>query len=174
MSDALAGELENHVSRMYRVALRIVGDPHRAQDVVQDACVRALRSFRSFDGRSAPATWLHRITVNCATDHLRHERRSNRENVSVDDELTGAMAAMGASPSIQAERLDLYRMASGYVESLPTDIRTSFVLTQLDGYSYDDTAAIQGLPRGTIASRVNRAKRILLGQMGDKTDGRPA
>jgi len=172
MSDAFAAELENHVSRMYRVALRIVGDQDEALDIVQEACVKALRSASGFDGRAAPATWLHRITVNCARDHLRLERRSNRRDVDLDGELTGAVAAMDASPSIQAERLELYRTASGWVNALPEDVRTSFALTQLDGYSYDETSAIQGLPRGTIASRVNRARRILLAQMEEQTDGR--
>ncbi len=56
---------------MYRVAVRIVGSADAAQEVAQEACVKALRAARQFDGRAALATWLHRITVNCAHDHLR-------------------------------------------------------------------------------------------------------
>ena len=57
--------------RIYRVALRMMGRADDAREVVQEACLKALRAAGGFDGRAALATWLHRITVNCARDHLR-------------------------------------------------------------------------------------------------------
>ena len=75
MVETLATEIAGHMSRMYRVALRIVGSADVAQEVAQDACVKALRGTDAFDGRSALAAWLHRIAVNCATKGARTARR---------------------------------------------------------------------------------------------------
>ena len=172
MSEMAAMELGDHVGRMYRVALRIVGDANDAHDIVQDACVKALRNVARFDGRAAPATWLYRITVNCARDYLRAQRRIIRDDVSMNDEITGMLAAAETTPSAKAERRELYDIASTLVESLPDDCRSAFILTQLDGYSYDDAAIIENQPRGTMASRVFRAKKILLEQMNAHIDGR--
>lgn len=172
MTQPDAGDLGLHVPRMYRVALRILGDADRAEDVVQEACVRALRGMSRFDGRAALATWLHRITVNCALMHLRHRRRAGSRQVDLDDELAGLAAVLDAAPSSAAERHELYRIAAAMVEDLPDDCRRAFVLTQLDGYSYDEAAAIEGEPRGTVASRVYRAKKILLDQLAAQTGGR--
>ena len=158
-------QLSDHIPRMYRVALRMIGNSDKANEVVQDACVKALRGLASFDGRAMLATWLHRITVNCATDHLRkHVREKGRQ---VEADLAETLMA-GPSPAAQAERRELYEVAAGLVTALSDDCREAFVLTQLDGYSYDEVAVITRLPRGTVASRVCRAKRILLDQLHKK------
>lgn len=171
MSEDLRGDLSDNLPRMYRVALRIVGDVDRARDVAQDACVRALRGMTGFAGRSSLVTWLHRITVNCAMDHLRHVERTTSTRVEMSVELAGIPASLSAIPSVQVERRELFERAVELVERLPKDCRSAFTLTQLDGYSYDDAAVIEGQPRGTIASRVYRAKKILLEQMGGPTRG---
>ena len=168
MSDIDAEDISREIPRMFRVALRIVGDHDKAHDVVQDACVKALRT-NHFDGRSTLATWLYRIAVNCARDHLRKEQRATRDRVSFDGEVAGMASSWGASPEACAETRELYEAAARLVESLPDDCRGAFVLTQLDGYNYDEVAAIENQPRGTIASRVHRAKKILVQQMNDQT-----
>jgi RNA polymerase sigma-70 factor (ECF subfamily) len=155
---------------MFRVALRILGDADAAQDVVQDACLKGLRAVTEFNGRASLVTWLHRITVNCARDRLRAERRETRDRVPLDAEIAGALATLETSPPTNAERSELYQIAVTLVEALPEDCRESFILTQMDGYSYDEAAEIEGRPRGTVASRVNRAKRILLEQLGAQID----
>ena len=165
MSGSVETRLSDHIPRMYRVALRMIGNPDKANEVVQDACVKALRGLVSFDGRSMPATWLHRITVNCATDHLRKHVRERGRQIQAD--LTETLMA-GPSPAAQAERCELYELAARLVTGLSDDCREAFVLTQLDGYSYDEAAVITRQPRGTVASRVCRAKRILLDQLHKK------
>ena len=151
---------------MYRVALRIVGCPDAAQEVAQDACVKALRGGGEFDGRSALATWLHRITVNCAHDHLRKSRRLVRGRSEWDGEAIKELAVAEATPAERAERNELYHIALGLIAELPDDCRSAFVLTQLDGYTYDEAAAIEAISRGTVASRVHRARRILMERIG--------
>ena len=158
-------DLSAHVSRMYRVALRIVGSSDAAQEVTQDACVKALRGTEKFDGRAALATWLHRITVNCAHDHRRKGRRADRGRTDWDHDRLGMLTMLEAGPAERAEQNETYRLALTLVAQLPEDCRSAFVLTQLDGYSYDEAAAIENLARGTIASRVYRARQILMEQM---------
>ena len=163
--ETLAAEVASHVSRMYRVALRIVGSVDAAQEVAQDACVKALRGAEKFDGRAALATWLHRITVNCAHDHLRKNCRVDRGRTDWDSDMMGMLTVLEANPAKQAEQSDLYHLALKLVAGLPDDCRSAFVLTQLDGYTYDEAATIENLPRGTIASRVCRARKLLMEQI---------
>jgi RNA polymerase sigma-70 factor, ECF subfamily len=171
MSETIAQQLAGHVSRMYRVALRIVGGTDAAQDVAQEACVKALRGANGFDGRAALATWLHRITVNCAHDHLRKNRQMDCGRVDWNQDTVGMLATLDAGPAKRAEQNDTYRLAMQLVAQLPTDCRSAFMLTQLDGYTYDEAAAIENLPRGTIASQVHRARQILMEQMNHHCAG---
>jgi RNA polymerase sigma-70 factor (ECF subfamily) len=75
------------------------------------------------------------------------------------------LSTLKATPAERAEQGELYGMALDLVAALPDDCRSAFMLTQLDGYTYDEVAAIEALPRGTIASRVYRARKILMEQM---------
>jgi RNA polymerase sigma-70 factor, ECF subfamily len=171
MSETIAQELAGHVARMYRVALRIVGCTEAAQDVAQDACVKALRGAEKFDGRATLATWLHRITVNCAHDHLRKSRRSERTRADGNGDHFGELTMLEAGPAERVEQNETYRLALALVEKLPDDCRSAFMLTQLDGYTYDEAAAIENLSRGTVASRVYRARQVLMEQMNSHLAG---
>ena len=171
MGETLASQLGTHASRMYRVALRIVGSVDAAQEVAQDACVKALRAAEEFDGRAALVTWLHRITVNCAHDYLRKDRRADRGRTDWDSGAMGMLAVLEAGPAERAEQNEMYRLALTLVAKLPDDCRSAFMLTQLDGYTYDEAAAIENLSRGTVASRVYRARQILMEQMNDHLAG---
>lgn len=165
MDDTIAQELAKCVARMYRVALRIIGSEEEAHDVAQEACVKALRRADRFDGRAALATWLHRITVNCAHDHLRKTRRLEHTRSNCDPETLGMVAMVEAGPDEHAERNDAYHRLMNLIAALPDDCRSAFMLTQLDGYTYDEAAAIEDRSRGTVASRVYRARQILMEQM---------
>jgi RNA polymerase sigma-70 factor, ECF subfamily len=171
MTDTLAQELAGHMARMYRVALRIVGSTDAAQEVAQDACVKALRGAEQFDGRAALATWLHRITVNCAHDHLRKSSRSDQARTAWNSETMGMLTMLEAGPAERAEQNEAYRLAMTLVDKLPEECRSAFMLTQLDGYTYDEAAAIESLSRGTVASRVYRARRLLMEQMNHHLAG---
>ena len=171
MRETIAQELAGHLPRMYRVALRIVGSTDAAREVAQDACVKALQGADKFDGRAALATWLHRITVNCAHDHLRKSRRMDRGRVDWNNNGLGVFALLEATPAKQAEQDEMYRLALTLIAELPEDCRSAFVLTQLDGYTYDEAAAIEQLSRGTVASRVYRARKILMEKMNQHRVG---
>ena len=174
MTESLGNQISQHVPRMYRVALRMLADEEAAMDAVQEACVKALAGMGEFNGRSTLATWLHTITVRCASDALRGRQRQPAAlgDLPPGEEARLAADDEAASPALAAELKELSGLAVELVCSLPEDCRSSFVLTQLDGYSYDDAARIEGQPRGTIASRVYRAKKMLLEQMNARIDGR--
>ncbi len=165
-------DFDEQMPRMYRVALRILGDSESADEVVQEVCVKALRKRASFDGRSAVATWLYRITVNCAMDQMRARKRWDRGGADINGELGGLLACTQPTPAASAELRELHRIAKAMVEALPEESREAFVLTQLDGFSYDEAAAITQQPRGSIASRVHRAKRILMEQLNQASKRR--
>lgn len=149
-----------HVPRMYRVACRVLADAEKAHDVVQEACVKALAKGEGFDGRASLATWLHRITVNCAKDALRRDGRRAGAYQSLLFHTT--FSQVEDSPADAAERAEMTKIAWNALAQLPEECRSAFVLTQLDGYSYDEAAEIENQPRGTVASRVYRAKRLIL------------
>jgi RNA polymerase sigma-70 factor, ECF subfamily len=171
MMETLNAEIAGHLSRMYRVALRMVGSVDVAQEVAQDACVKALHGAKSFDGRAALATWLHRITVNCAHDRLRKNRQRDRGRTHWDNDAMGTLTVLEAGPATRAEQNETYRLALGLIAKLPDDCRSAFMLTQLDGYTYDEAAAIESISRGTVASRVYRARQILMEQMNHHCAG---
>lgn len=169
MADDLTGCLGENMARMYRVALRLTGQPDLAQDVVQEACVKALSHWQDFQDRSLPATWLHTITLNCARDYLRSHQRSEVRMADIAVQLE-AIGAPEVLPSAAIERCERLRQAWELLDALPQECRSAFVLTQLDGYSYDEAAAIEGKSRGTMASRVFRARKILLEKMKGRKD----
>jgi RNA polymerase sigma-70 factor (ECF subfamily) len=149
------------IPRLYRVALRILGNHHSAEETVQDVCVKILEQQEGFrlNGEAQPTTWLHRVTVNCALDRVRREKLDERSRQTLDD---GHFRQLPATPAQVVEQQEMFQLATAHVATLPDDCRMAFVLTQLDGYSYDEAAEIEGKPRGTIASRVARAKSLLL------------
>jgi RNA polymerase sigma-70 factor, ECF subfamily len=153
--------LAGHCPRLYRVALRILGNHHSAEEIVQEVCVKVLDQKEShrLNGAAQPTTWLHRVTVNCALDRVRRENLEERSRPVID---AGRFRQPLPSPDQVAERQELFSLATSHVATLPDEYRTAFLLTQIDGYSYDEAAEIEGTPRGTIASRVARAKSLLL------------
>jgi RNA polymerase sigma-70 factor (ECF subfamily) len=163
MDDSPANQVSLHVPRMYRVAYRLLADADRAHDVVQEACLKALAGMGRFSGQASLATWLHRITINCAKDAMRSQVRKDRAHEALQSQSMGS--ATVDSPAAALEAKELTDLAWRLLEELPEDCRSAFALTQLDGYSYDEAAQIEGEPRGTMASRVFRAKKILLEQM---------
>jgi len=152
--------LSEHIPRLYRVALRIIGNHHTAEEIVQEVCVKVLekKEHLQFNGAAQPTTWLHRVTVNCALDRVRRENLELRSRQTIDAGIHQPLAA----PDQAAEQREMFRLATAQVATLPDEYRMAFVLTQIDGYSYDEAAQIEGKPRGTIASRVARAKALLL------------
>jgi RNA polymerase sigma-70 factor (ECF subfamily) len=123
-------------------------DPGAADDLAQETYLRAFRAAADFEGRSSARTWLLGIARRVCADHIRTARRHRR--------LAAALAA-GAPDHAAPDHAGLVG-AQDLLSRLPEDRRGAFVLTQVLGLSYDEAAAVEGVPVGTIRSRVARAR----------------
>lgn len=147
--------LDANGAAMRRLAYSMLGDEATMDDVLQTAYVRAFRALPKFDGRSSFGTWLHRIVANAAVDELR--RIARRGEVDLEA-LEGRAAA--SSPDIgdaSDVRMDLANALAG----LPADLRIVVLMVDAEGYSYDEVAEVVGIPPGTVASRLSRARAAL-------------
>jgi RNA polymerase sigma-70 factor (ECF subfamily) len=140
---------EQHVERVYALAWRMLANEHDARDLTQDVFVRAFEAIAQFEGRSSIATWLYRMTVNFA--NMRRRRRGLEMNH--DDRLRAEDARTDSGPT--ADRVDIEQTLS----RLTDEHRTILVLKYQQGLDYAQIAEVLDLPAGTIASRLNRARR---------------
>ncbi|MEH0933639.1 sigma-70 family RNA polymerase sigma factor [Micromonospora psammae] len=139
-------------AEVWRFAAALV-DPDSADDLTQETYLRAFRALPGFEGRSSARTWLLGIARRACADHLRTVVRRRRL-----DERLAANAHTDRPYPDPAGQLG----AADLVRRLPADRRGAFVLTQLLGLSYAEAAAVEGVPVGTIRSRVARARTDLV------------
>lgn len=159
--------VERYQGRAYRLALRIMGDEDLAQDVVQEAFLKAYGSLGRFEGRSKFYTWLYRLVFNLCIDTKRRDRSLGQVEWSEEQELHVAPEAAaagigdpdGATPSRELERKELRELMARAIEALPEDARRTLVLREIDGLSYAEIALSLGVPKGTVMSRLHYARR---------------
>jgi len=147
-----------HLDAAYNLARWLIGNERDAEDVTQEACLRAFKFFDGFRGGDARA-WLLTIVRRSAWTWLRSNRR-HEEAVEFDEELHGGID-VAASPEvslIRAGDVDAVRQA---IATLPAVFREVLVLRELEDCSYKEIADIAGVPIGTVMSRLTRARRQL-------------
>jgi RNA polymerase sigma-70 factor, ECF subfamily len=156
--------VEDHDERLRALTYQLLGDPQAMDDVLQDVYVKAYRALPSFRGEASLSTWLYRITYTTCMDRLRRRTTSDplpveaaQDAPSVDPE-AGEQVALGD---------DLRRALGG----LDAEHRAAVLLVLRDGHSYDSAAEILGVPRGTVASRVARARRHLTEALAPQYQG---
>jgi RNA polymerase sigma-70 factor (ECF subfamily) len=150
-----AEQIATWYPRLFRTALRMTGNREDAADLTQQAFCNAIQRWDRFDGRCLPCTWVHRILVNCVRDWAR--RRKVRAAGPLDEGW-----ALAADVDLPVDRLDREEQRGHLRRSigeLPDALRESFLLTLIDGYTYEETAQILLLPVGTIATRVHEARK---------------
>lgn len=155
--DAFETLVRRHRARVYRIALRILGDPHDAQDVAQDVFIQVWTALAGFLGGSAFTTWLYRITVNRSLNH----RQRRRATLPLPD----ADPAAGTGPADEVVARHRAQATARAIASLPADQRAVFVLYQMEGFSCPEVAAILSLPEPTVRGRLARARRALIDQL---------
>jgi len=148
-----------HADRLHAVVRRLVDDPHEAEEVTQEAFLRAWRSISKFHGDSQFFTWLYRIGVNEA--HRRTARSSARGRVASLDEQLTEPADPRPGPDRLAEHSDLRRALEHAIRDLPADQRAPLVLRDVEGLSTSEAAAILGLREAAFKSRLHRARLIV-------------
>jgi len=141
---------------------RYVKNQSDVPDIVQEAFVKAYRALPNFRGDSAFYTWLYRIAVNCAKNHLvATGRKPPGSDIEIDDaEIydSGDALRENASPEKLLLTNEIKKVLFNTIEQLPEDLRTAINLRELEGLSYEEIAVIMECPVGTVRSRIFRAR----------------
>lgn len=154
--------VRRHQRAMYRVALRILGEPAEAEDAVQEAFVTSWRRLDHYRGEAAFSTWLYRIVTNRCLNMIRSRRR--HPTTPLDD--TEPPAAQPTASPEQATELDAVLGAlAGAVASLPAEQRICWVLRESDGLGYTEIAHIVGSSPDAVRGRIHRARHALAQSM---------
>ena len=164
-ADAFAVLMEEYQKKVYLLALRTVGNPQDAEDMTQEAFLRAYRSIHSFRGDSKLSVWLYRLTTNLCIDLLRSRGRKPTVSLTVEDndEDTQELDVTDEryDPEEIFQRRELQRAVQRGLAALPEDYRVILVLRELEGLSYAEIGEVLGLEEGTVKSRLFRARKKL-------------
>jgi len=151
--------------KIIQLVNRYVKDPSEAQDVAQEAFIKAYRALGNFRGDSAFYTWLYRIAINTAKNYLvSRSRRSSDYEVDVQD-----AEAIENAPQLQGmetpERVllnqEIVDTINTAIEKLPEEMRTAIMMREFDGMSYEEIAEAMDCPVGTVRSRLFRAREAI-------------
>jgi RNA polymerase sigma-70 factor (ECF subfamily) len=146
-----------HVNRIYSLCTRMVGDRTRAEELTQDAFVRAWEKLGQFRGDSAFGTWLHRLAVNVVlNDRQTESRRRGRQDDSIEDVDTMAHGDVRSSP-VPGLSIDLERA----IAKLPPGARKVFVLHDVEGFTHDEIGEMLGVTAGGCKAQLHRARLLL-------------
>lgn len=148
-------------SRVAAIISRYTADSQDILDLTQEAFVKAYRAIGRFRGDSAFYTWLYRIAVNTAKNHLEARGRRPRGSLDVDDAERvdgGDWVRDLETPDRLLQREQVYEAMQRVIGSLPEELRSALLLREHDGLSYDDIAGILDCPIGTVRSRIFRAR----------------
>lgn len=159
---------------VYNLALRLSGNAADAQDISQDAFIRAIRGLANLKDGSVAGTWLYRITMNVWKNRVRSEkRRSFWKTFSLDRDKEdendqGALQIASPEPPADAEieKRDEKEALEKALAALDPEDRAILVLREIDGRSYGEIAGITEIPLGTVKSRISRSREALRQKMG--------
>ena len=154
--------VERHSQPLFRVAYRMTGNEHDADDVVQEAFLRAYRQLDSFEERANFGTWLHRIAINCALDLLRARGRLDRHNGG--DLETAEMTGAAKTEAEQYRLLisaELREQVAAAMERLSGNERTAFVLRHFEGMPVEEIGKTMGIQVNAAKHTIFRAVRKL-------------
>jgi RNA polymerase sigma-70 factor (ECF subfamily) len=164
--------VERHQTRVFNVALRVLGDPEDARDATQDAFVSMLRKLSQFRGESAFTTWLHRVTLNSCYDILRKRRRQPMLRLvgDEDDPLPDTGPPVPDHADATVASIEVARA----LQLIPEEYRVTMVLADIQDLPYEEIARVLDVPVGTVKSRVHRGRIALARAMGlDAPDREP-
>ncbi|MFC4075594.1 RNA polymerase sigma factor [Salinithrix halophila] len=150
--------IERHRSRVYAVALKITGNPADAEDLAQDAFIRAYQALPGFRFQSSFSTWLYRITVNLGLDWKRRRRCSP---LSPEAEALQTLPAASGLPEPSLLDKEVRENVRTMVWKLPEKYRLVLTYYYLNDYSYDKIADVLGIKKKAVETRLYRARKML-------------
>jgi RNA polymerase sigma-70 factor (ECF subfamily) len=165
--------VRTHSARVYRLAYRLTGNKHDAEDLTQDVFIRVFRSLSTY----TPGTfegWLHRITTNLFLDHARRKQRIRFDALA--DDAAERLPGREPSPAQVYEDTHLDPDVQAALGALPPDFRAAVVLCDIEGLSYEEIAATLGIKLGTVRSRIHRGRsqlRVALAHRAPRSAGEP-
>lgn len=148
--------VREHSARVFRLAYRLTGNRHDAEDLTQEVFIRVFRSLSSY----TPGTfegWLHRITTNLFLDQVRRKQRIRMEAMGDDDAQYPARGDL-AQPERSFEHAHLDHDVQRALDALSPEYRAAVVLCDIEGLSYEEIAVTLGIKLGTVRSRIHRAR----------------
>ncbi len=156
--------VREHGNRVYRLAYRLTGNAHDAEDLTQDVFVRVFRSLADY----TPGTfegWLHRITTNLFLDRMRRQQKIRFDALPEDTE---RLAGREASPEAVYVEAHLDADIEAALAALPPDFRAAVVLCDIEQLSYEEIAQTLGVKLGTVRSRISRGRAMLRAALADR------
>ncbi|TDJ48575.1 MAG: RNA polymerase sigma factor RpoE [Gammaproteobacteria bacterium] len=161
--------------KILKLIMRYVRNPADALDVSQEAFIKAYRALPNFRGDSAFYTWLYRIAINTAKNHLVvMKRRPLDFDVDLQDPESYEVNARlqdTDTPDAIAQREELRETVEDAIEALPEELRVAIVLREIEGMSYEEIASAMECPVGTVRSRIFRAREAIDGRIGNLLQG---
>ncbi len=157
-----------HSARVYRLAYRLTGNQHDAEDLTQEVFVRVFRSLSSY----TPGTfegWLHRITTNLFLDGARRRQRIRFEGLGED--VAQRLAGTELTPAQAWDERHFDGDVQAALRALPPDYRAAVVLCDIEGFSYEEIAATMGVKLGTVRSRIHRGRAQLRAALAHRERG---
>lgn len=170
---AIRAIITDHNRRLFRVARAVVRDDGDAEDVLQEAYLKAFASLASFRHDATLSTWLTRIVLNEALQRVR--RTALRPTVPLDILPTSAdvipfPSAASLDPERSMAQREFCRLVEIYIDKLPEDFRTVLMLRAVEGLSIEETAALLDIEPSTVKTRLHRARNILKAAVADHTE----
>ncbi|MBI3223228.1 MAG: RNA polymerase sigma factor RpoE [Nitrosomonadales bacterium] len=149
--------------KLGRLISRFVRDPAEAEDVTQDAFIKAYRALPGFRGESAFYTWLYRIGINTAKNHLLANKRRPPTTTPLDADEAEALDEASllhevSTPENELMSKQVVHVVQTSLQQLPEDLRSALTLREIEGLSYEEIAEVMNCPIGTVRSRIFRAR----------------
>jgi RNA polymerase sigma-70 factor (ECF subfamily) len=153
--------VERHSRALFRLAYRMTGNEHDAEDLVQESFLRAYKQISKFNERAAFGTWLHRICVNCSLDMIRARKTRREIQNNVEDERANSWLEQVAAPGPSPERLmqssQVTELLEPALNSLTENERAAFILRHYEGSNIEEIAQALGVETSAAKHSVYRA-----------------
>ena len=167
-ADAFRAIIKTHNQRLYRIARGVVRNDSEAEDIVQEAYVRAFAALATFRGDSSLATWLSRIVINEALGRLRKRRRTVAMPASQEAQIIQFPLNPSDDPERTMAQRQILRLVERATDNLPDVYRTVFIARVIEGLNIEETADLLGVRPETVKTRLHRARALMRKALDDE------